>query len=553
MANISIHGSHNGSVVIEENGEIVVIIEIERFYNLKNYGLSQYKPVRRPFITIEKILEWVEGEYGIKEYDKCFYSSSDFFGEKKDRTYKLLKPELQINAKEFIPCEHHLSHAYGVFYQSDYEDALIFSFDGGGDDGKFNVYKGNRENGIERLEQVYNPKINRPGLFYDLGFPYMLFGHYCSDIRLEHLPDGNLVYPGKIMGLAPYGNVREEWLTHFMDFFRSDPDGRDNGYVKLIEILGEKIGIKFDVNQRLEGQDEYDVVATAQKAFEECFLEIAKPYMDRFPNLPVCIAGGCGLNITLNNRIREEFKKEVFVGPNPSDCGIATGHILRYLKPKNSIDVTYKGIPILDKPLLGEYSNGIQFVKKIMKEDEEYHYYEQTELETVIDDLVGGKIIGVVQGNSEHGPRALGNRSIICNPSLKDMKDILNAKVKNREWYRPFAPIVRLEDVSKYFEFEGESRWMTFSPKVKNDWRDKLPAITHVDGSSRVQTVTEEQNPFMYKLLTEMDKKTGVGMLVNTSFNVNGKPILSTYRDAFEIFNKTDMDGLIIENIYIKK
>jgi len=258
-------------------------------------------------------------------------------------------------------------------------------------------------------------------------------------------------------------------------------------------------------------------------------------------------------NITLNNRIREEFKKEVFVGPNPSDCGIATGHILRYLKPKNSIDVTYKGIPILDKPLLGEYSNGIQFVKKIMKEDEEYHYYEQTELETVIDDLVGGKIIGVVQGNSEHGPRALGNRSIICNPSLKDMKDILNAKVKNREWYRPFAPIVRLEDVSKYFEFEGESRWMTFSPKVKNDWRDKLPAITHVDGSSRVQTVTEEQNPFMYKLLTEMDKKTGVGMLVNTSFNVNGKPILSTYRDAFEIFNKTDMDGLIIENIYIKK
>jgi predicted NodU family carbamoyl transferase len=153
----------------------------------------------------------------------------------------------------------------------------------------------------------------------------------------------------------------------------------------------------------------------------------------------------------------------------------------------------------------------------------------------------------------EHGPRALGNRSILCNPSIAKMKDILNAKVKHREYYRPFAPMVRLEDVSEYFEWEGESRWMTFCPKVKKEWRKKLPSITHVDNTARIQTVTKEQNPWVYELLTKFKEKTGVGVLLNTSFNVNGKPILNTVRDAFHILGTSEMDGLVIEDNYIKK
>jgi predicted NodU family carbamoyl transferase len=133
------------------------------------------------------------------------------------------------------------------------------------------------------------------------------------------------------------------------------------------------------------------------------------------------------------------------------------------------------------------------------------------------------------------------------------MKDILNAKVKHREWYRPFAPVVRLEDVNKYFEWDRESRWMTFCPKVKKKWRDKLASITHVDNTARVQTVTREQNKWLYDLITEFEKETGVGVVLNTSFNVDGKPILSTVKDAFTILETTQMDGLVLENTYIKK
>jgi predicted NodU family carbamoyl transferase len=136
---------------------------------------------------------------------------------------------------------------------------------------------------------------------------------------------------------------------------------------------------------------------------------------------------------------------------------------------------------------------------------------------------------------------------------VPNMKDILNQKVKHREWYRPFAPVVRLEDVSKYFEWEGESQWMSFCPKVREEWREKLVAITHVDGTARIQTVTKEQNEWLYNILTEFEKKSGVGVLLNTSFNVAGKPILSTLKDAFKIFEESEMDGLIIEDYYFKK
>jgi carbamoyltransferase len=133
------------------------------------------------------------------------------------------------------------------------------------------------------------------------------------------------------------------------------------------------------------------------------------------------------------------------------------------------------------------------------------------------------------------------------------MKDILNKKVKNREWYRPFAPVVRLEDVDKYFEWDSDARWMSFAPLVKEEYRSKLPAITHVDGTARLQTVTREQNSLLYDLLTEMDKATGIGVLLNTSFNVNGRPILTTVKDIFTILKNTQLDGSVIEDLYVTK
>ena len=553
MANISFHGSHNGAIVIEQNKEILCVVEIERFLNYKNVGIAQYKTPRYIMIVVEEILKWVEKEYGIKEFDNCYFSSTDFIGENFEGIHRIFQTNQLIKAKNYIHGSHHESHTYGVFYQSPYQEALIFSFDGGGDDGEFNVYHAKRGDEIKRLEQVKNPIMGDPNLYYNLGFAYMIFGQYLKDIQFDNMADGNLVWPGKIMGLVSYGKVRKTWLKHFIHFFKSDPDGANDDYIKKINKLGEAIKVKFDINERLEGQIAYDIATTAQRAFEECFIEVAKPYFDQYPDLPICITGGCGLNIILNTRIKQEFNKEVFVGPNPSDCGIALGLMLKHLKPKTPVDITYKGLPILDKAMLAQTLNEYPYVKKLMPKDEEYHSFEQHDFSIVLEDLTNGKIIGVVQGQAEHGPRALGHRSILCNPSIPEMKDILNAKVKHREWYRPFAPVVRLEDVNKYFEWEGESRWMSFCPTVRKEWRKKLAAITHIDNTARVQTVTKEQNEWLYNLLTEFEKKTGIGVLLNTSFNVNGKPILSTYKDAFIIYNNTELDCLLLEDYYIRK
>ncbi len=538
MASISFYGSHNAAYAVEVDGKIELILEVERFLNYKNSGIAQYKTARPEDILFlsKHIVKHITKVTGIEEFDICYALNTDVIT---DKRYNL---EKHIPAKEYRYSNHHQSHAAGSFYQSSYKEALIFSFDGGANDGKFNIYKASRENSVELIERVLSPNFDRIfSIDYDLGFPYMVFGHFLSDIRLETLDDGNLVYPGKLMGLASYGKIIKKWLPHFINFYKSDPQGTT--YQEKLNELGSKINIEFDHTNRIGGETGYNIAATSQKAFETCFLEVAKPYLDKYTNIPVIITGGCGLNIILNTKLVEEFDREVFVGPNPNDCGIAAGMLLHELKPEHQVDLTYKGTPLLD------YNNLASHIQNSPISFKSFDF----NLDVLVNDLVNGEIVGVVRGNSEHGPRALGNRSILCDPSFPEMKKILNEKVKNREWYRPFAPVVRLEDISKYFEWESESRWMSFCPQVKKEWQTKLASIVHIDGTARVQTVTRHQNPWLYDLLTEMDYKKGIGVLLNTSFNVAGKPILSTIADAFKIFEVSQMDNLLVENYYIKK
>lgn len=541
---ISIYGSHNSAIAISVDGEVKSIIEVERFCNAKNAALAQYKVVNNPHVVMRDIMTWIKKEFGIQKFDVCLHQNSEVIYD--EVTYKMYS---YIDADEYIPQKHHVSHAAGVLYQSPFTDALIFSFDGGGNDGMFNVYLGNKDTGVTLLECVINPLHNSSHIYYDLGFPYMVFGHYLKDIRFEALSDGNLVYPGKLMGLASYGKVIDEWVPHFMEFYKQGVQGHT--YKPFLDQLGTKIGVRFQESDRHEGQLAYDIAATSQKAFEECFLEVALPYMQQYAHLPVCITGGCGLNIILNTRLVTEFKKDVFVGPNPNDCGIAVGALLNYLKPRDPVDLTYLGVPLLDITSLSDYAQSVP--TRQLTSESTFNPYFYVPVKRLIDDLVDGKIVGVVRGRSEHGPRALGNRSILCNPCVTDMKDTLNAKVKNREWYRPFAPVVRLEDVNTYFEWTTDAQWMSFCPLVREEWRDTLVAITHVDNTARVQTVTRQQNEWLYDLLTLFKERTGIGVLLNTSFNVNGKPILSTVRDAFEIYHKTQLDCLLIEQTYFRK
>ena len=267
---------------------------------------------------------------------------------------------------------------------------MIISFDGGGNDGFFNIYHAEDRNTITLIE-----KFNS-----DLGFPYMSFGDYLGDITREPaLNIGNLVYSGKIMGLCSYGNVNEEWLPYFEEYYRKKPDG--NNYLEYLKQLGEQTGLSFDFDNRMTGQVGWDLAKTSQIAFENVFMELSQPFLDRFPNIPLILVGGCALNILLNTKLHQELDRPVFVPPNPNDCGIATGMILNHIKPEKAIDITYAGIDILDKHTL-------------MSHVEERHAL-SLKNEMLVKDLVDGRIVGVVRGTSEHGPRALGNRSIICN------------------------------------------------------------------------------------------------------------------------------------------
>lgn len=523
MVNVGFYGSHNGGIAVEKNGKITVV-EFERLLNCKNVGLAQYKIARYREQAMQTALLYLQNNLNVHfPVDVLVHSNSEVHHNGITTSYKDLFP-----ARLQVRTWHHRAHAASSFYQSSFDNALIFSFDGGGDDGFFNVFLGNKQDGLKHIGSHH----------VDMGFPYMVFAHYIDIIKFEWIGDGNLIYSGKLMGLCNYGKTRKEWEPHFREFYLSKPCGET--YEAKINKLGSKIGVVFDIENRLKDSLAYDIAATSQQVFEDLFFEIAAPYLKDYSGTPVIIAGGCGLNILLNQRVHDQlYPTPVFVAPNSNDCGIALGFLLDYLKPQQPVDITYAGPEVFDRNTLSDLVESRWADKITPKQTAEL--------------FNTGKIIGVVQGGCEHGPRALGHRSIMCNPAYPHMKDTLNANVKNREWYRPFAPVVRLEDVSKYFEWEGECRHMLFCPKVKPEWQSKLSSITHVDGTARVQTITRQQNEWLYDVLTELDKIADHGVLLNTSFNVAGKPILNTYRDALTVLDKTKLDMVILEDFLFKK
>jgi len=519
MANMAIHGSHNASLAVENDGKLVCVIEFERWISYKNSGYTSFYPILSlaDFIVYE-MLDYVKEHFGISEYENCFIQDAEpsFFN--------------KAPVKNFVDHNHigthHALHAYGTFYQSNFDKAIILSYDGGAPDGWYHIYRLERGKRAELIGE----------LKWDLGSNYGYVGSVCSEI--QNRKKCNLTYAGKVMGLQSYGNVRPEWKEALIPFYKHTPFWQDCDN-RLRKIVTDDLGLTLNENFQLAGQDSYDLVATSQSLFEDIVFQHFDPVVEAHPDWPICVTGGCALNILVNTKMKERYNRPIFVAPNSNDTGLAIGLLAGHVCPKEPWDVTYAGIHLLDRWMLMRYVD----VKRGVKAN----------LDHIIDELANDVIFGFVQGRSEHGPRALGNRSIICSPIGEHVKDRLNARVKHREWYRPFAPIVRLEDVSEYFEFEGESRWMNFCPRVREKYLTMLPAITHVDNTARVQTVTQEQNPLMYELITKFKEKTGIGVLLNTSFNVDGKPILSTIAEAFQVFESTELDRLYIEGYYFTK
>jgi len=523
MKSVSIFAGHDANLTFyNSETDEYHIVEIERLVKKRYFRLH----VDNSHEEIENILvqcrDIAKSSWGFDRFDNIIITADGGIN-----SLEILTKVFQTNNIIRVN-NHHDCHALSAYYQSSFKDALIISFDGGGNDGFFNIYKANKD----KIELVN--KINS-----DFGGGYLL----CASILCEISEKSRhqLSLAGKMMGLCAYGNVRENLVQPFKEFFF------DRNYKKLSELTGlDLLNVESPwenpmSNAKFRGQESYDLAATMQRAFEEAFISVYEVIRKNYPDLPLIITGGGGLNVLLNERIRNEFNVDIFVAPNPNDCGLSLGAMFAVTQPKKRVNVTYNGIPLLDRNLLDDYVRQRDASKTTPAE--------------IAKLLKDGKIIGLVHGDSEVGPRALGNRSIICDPGILEMKDILNSKVKFREWYRPFAPFCKLEDANEYFEshdFNG-LEYMGFAPLVKEKYRSVLPSITHMDGSSRLQTVTKESHQEFYEILNEFGKISETRVVLNTSFNIRGLPILTSIQDALYVLDNTDLDYVVVENFLFKK
>jgi len=431
---------------------------------------------------------------------------------------------------------HHRAHAAGAFYSSGFDEALVFSYDGGGEpDGTICVYD------LKKPDPDFT-QLN-PFALRCLTTKYCSLSSFMEEIRGSQKNQDYLHRrfdqvdhgcSGKFMGLSAYGvfdkfmfDACKKWLQV----------GSLNPYDS--HFWGE-IGTHF--KNGVQGTTSYNWAFNMQRAFEADFLELFVKFFDKSKHKNVCLTGGGALNVVLNERLSKTYPNvNFFVSPSPGDSGLSSGMIVRYLKNPLVSESMYTGCEILDKGALPYILDHRAWKKATPK--------------LIAKELTRGKIIGICRGDSEIGPRALGNRTILADPRSHQAKDIINDKVKFREWYRPFAPVCKEDKASIFFETSDNAcyKYMSFSPQVREKYRTVLPAVTHVDGSSRLQTVSAQQNQFIYDILDEFEKLTGIPVLVNTSFNTKGKAILTRYLTAMQVLDSTGLDSVVLEGYYIYK
>lgn len=518
---VSIFAGHDSNISFyNAENKTYHVIELERLLKKRYFRLhvdNNTDEIKKILLSVKKI---AYDFWGIENSYEAILVGSDGWIKPKS----ILK-EVFGEAKVLTKAKHHMCHAASAFYQTDFKDSLLISFDGGGDDGFFNIFKVSNKQ-IKHLQRI---KV-------DFGGAYLIFSSLIREVteKSKH----QLALSGKLMGLCAYGQVKNELLEHFANYISDKNFKNFSNGLNIGNLVNSNPWENPLNNWLFEGKKAFDIAATAQRAFENKFLSILRKYDT---GLPLILTGGCALNVLLNERIKKELSNKIFVPPNPHDGGLSLGHLFIYKKPEKKVDITYSGLPLLDKKELPLYIKKYGAVK-ISKSE-------------IAKRLIAGNILGLVYGDSEVGPRALGNRSIICNPNIKSMKDILNSKIKFREWFRPFAPFCKKEEAHKFFDSPSYENleYMSFAPEVRKKYRDKLPSITHFDNSARLQTVTKESHIHFYQILEEFGKLCDVNVLLNTSFNIKGKPILSTIEEAIYILNNTHIDGVIIEDYLFER
>lgn len=441
---------------------------------------------------------------------------------------------------KFIFVSHHKAHISAAYYYSPFKDAAILSIDGTGE--YETVVCAAIENGMQKvISRSLYP--NSLGLFYGSVTELLGFRINCDE--------------GKVMGLSSYGKPA------FYDSLKKLIRVSSKGVISV-----DRKHYNFDTKEPLSGwenlngtglkrgclepikQAHEDLAASVQKVFEDTLLELIKYMRGRTASDNLCLNGGVFLNCVANSRIvRESGFKNIYIFPIPNDAGTAIGaacHIyFEVLKKKNRC--------LLENICLGPKYSGLSIENVLKKYGLKYEKTADIVKRTAAL-LAANKVVGWFQGAMEGGPRALGNRSILASPISENMKDTLNNKVKHREPFRPFAPAVLFERKDECFEMEGiESPYMLFALPVKEGQKERMPAIVHVDGTARIQTVRQKDNPQFYSLIKEFNGLTGLPVILNTSFNVKGEPIVCSPEDAVKCYLSTNIDVLCLGEYLIEK
>ena len=584
---------HDSAACLIDDGEIIAAAQEERFTRIKydanfpvnaiTYCLAEANltPDKidyivfydKPFLKFERLLEtylafaprgfqnfvtsvpiWVKE----KLFQKSLITKTlrDLWGKEIDWTERLLFSE------------HHLSHAASAFFPSPFNEAAVLTMDGVGEWSTTSLAIGHGN------ELSVHKEINFP---HSLGLLYSAFTYYV----------GFKVNSGeyKLMGLAPYGepkysNLIKENLIDIKEDGSFALDLNFFNYCTGLTMTNEKFNILFGGvprNPETEiSQRDMDIAASIQKVTEEVLIKLVKGVAKTSGQKNLCLAGGVALNCVANGKLlREEIFENIWVQPASGDAGGALGaalgayHIMlnKKRKPSDKID-NMKG------SFLGPEYSELKINETLEGCGAVFSNHSQEEIiELTAKDLADGKAVGWFSGRMEFGPRALGNRSILADPRSESMQKMLNLKVKYRESFRPFAPSILREDLSDWFEMDIDSPYMLLVANVVESQRkvitkeegvltgvDKInyprstiPAVTHVDFSSRIQTVHKETNLTFYRLLEQFKKLTNFPVLINTSFNVRGEPIVLTPEDAFRCFMGTELDVLVVGNAYMKK
>jgi len=463
-----------------------------------------------------------------------------------------IKDEINKNLKgfngEIIFPEHHLSHAAHSFYTSPFEKSAILTVDGVGEWTTTSIGFA-EDNSIKLTNDIRWP--HSLGLFYS-AFTYFL---------------GFKVNEGeyKLMGLSSYGKPKyyDLILDNLIDV---KEDGSINLNMKYFAFTYDKVmtnenfsklfGITPRKNNEKTSQIHFDIGASAQKVLEDILLKMANYLYDQTKMKNLCLGGGVALNGVANYRLLKEspFEK-IHIPPSPGDAGSAVGcaQYLYYIFHKNPRIVENETAKMVRENIYSgpQYQNS-EIVEFLNSENISYESLDRESLLKKTAKLISeDKIVGWYQGKMEWGPRALGNRSILANPQNPKMKDILNEKIKHRESFRPFAPAIMEEFSSQYFELKIPSPYMLLVSPVKLP--EKIPAVTHVDGTGRLQTVSKESNPLFYDLIREFYNITKIPVVINTSMNVMGEPIVNTPKEAYNMILKTDMDYIVLGNNLISR